>query len=121
MYFQHCTFQGHVFNTSLLSILFLAILKYVQHYQQYLIFLLNSIVVKTRLLKPVRLFTTVLEFLNSCSCDAMTNLACFIFFFYFILTQLICCLFFTVTPSYIQEKISTVVYLTLLIEQMVMS
>lgn len=108
----------------LLSILFQAILKYVQHYQQYLIFLLNFIVVKTNLLKTVSLFTTVLEFLNSCSCDAMTNLACFNFFFnyfIFLLTQLIRCLFSTVTPSYIQEKISTVVYLTLLIEQMVMS
>lgn len=34
------------------------------------------------LLKTVSLFTTVLEFLNSCSCDAMTNLACFIFYFF---------------------------------------
>lgn len=114
-----------MFSTHLLflSIFFQAILKYVQHYQQYLIFLLNFIVVKTKLLKTVSLFTTVLEFLNSCSCDAMTNLACFNFFFYFIflLTQLICCFLSTVTPSYIQEKISTVVYLTLLIEQMVMS
>lgn len=71
-----------MFSTRLLflSILFQAILKYVQHYQQYLIFLLNFIVVKTKLLKTVSLFTTVLEFLYSCSCDAMTNLACFIFF-----------------------------------------
>lgn len=69
------------FSTCLLflSILFQVILKYVQHYQQYLLFLLNFIVVKTELLKTVSLFTTVLGFLNSCSCDAMTNLACFNF------------------------------------------
>lgn len=72
--------RSHFQHISLfLSILFQAILKCVQHYQQYLIFLLNFIVVKTKLLKPVSLFTTVLEFLNSCSCDAMTNLACFDF------------------------------------------
>lgn len=63
-----------------LSILFQVILKYVQHYQQYLLFLLNFIVVKTKLLKTISLFTTVLGFLSSCSCDAMTNLACFNFF-----------------------------------------
>ena len=65
----------------LLSALFRAILKYVQRYQHYLIFPLNFVVVKTKLLKTVSLLTTVLELLNSCSCDAMTNLACFNFLF----------------------------------------
>lgn len=43
--------RSHFQRLLFLSILFQVILKYVQHYQQYLIFLLNFIVVKTNLLK----------------------------------------------------------------------
>lgn len=43
--------RSHLQRLLFLSILFQVILKYVQHYQQYLIFLLNFIVVKTNLLK----------------------------------------------------------------------
>lgn len=50
------TFPAHLL---LLSILFQAILKYVQHYQQYLIFLLNSIVAKMMLLKAVSLYNCI--------------------------------------------------------------
>lgn len=125
LYFQHCGFQDHIFNTSIIFVHFLSSYPEICTALSTIFNLsFKFYCCKTKLLRTVSLFTTVLEFLNSCSCDAMTNLACFTFFFFnFILclTQLICCLFSTVTPSYIQKKISTVVYLTLLIEQMVMS
>lgn len=120
--------RSHFQRLLFLSILFQVILKYVQHYQQYLIFLLNFIVVKTNLLKNST-FVFFLQLYWGFSVGVhvtlwQTWLALSFFFFFnliFLLTQLICCLFSTVTPGYIKEKISTVVYLTLLIEQMVMS
>lgn len=48
--------RSHFQRLLFLSILFQVILKYVQHYQQYLIFLLNFIVVKTNLLKNSTFF-----------------------------------------------------------------
>lgn len=75
------TFSTHL--SGFLSILFQVIPKYVQHYPQYLILHLNFIVVKTGLLKE-SLFTTVLELLGSCLCEAVTNLACFKDFFIFL-------------------------------------
>lgn len=82
LYFQHCGFQDHVFNTSLIFVHFLSSYSEICTALSTIFNLSFKIYCcKTKLLKT-SLFTTVLEFLNSCSCDAVTNLACFILFFF---------------------------------------
>lgn len=82
LYFQHSDFQDHIFNTSLIFVHFLSSYSEICTALSTIFNLSFKIYCcKTMLLKTVSLFTTVLEFLSSCSCDAMTNLACFIFYF----------------------------------------
>lgn len=83
LYFQHCGFQDDIFNTSIIFVHFLSSYSEICTALSTIFNLSFKIYCcKTKLLKTVSLFTTVLEFLNSCSCDAMTNLACFTFGFF---------------------------------------
>lgn len=83
LYLQHCGFQDHIFNTSIIFVHFLSGYSEICTALSTIFNLSFKIYCcKTKLLRTVSLFTTVLQFLNSCSCDAMTNLACFTFYFF---------------------------------------
>lgn len=106
LYFQHCGFQDRIFNTSLIFVHFLSSYSEICTALSTIFNLSFKIYCcKTKLLKTVSIFTTVLEFLNSCSCDAMTNLACFIFFlFYFLFNTINLLLIFHRNSQLYTEK-----------------